>query len=561
MTRKWLVRRTNPEFIGYISRQARVHPVTAQILVNRGLNSPGLIRDFFNPGLSSLTDPFDLPGMEEAVGRIRKAALAGERVLVHGDYDADGTTATAVMLGVLERIGVACDYFIPNRFDHGYGFHAEAIGLAESTGASLIITVDCGINSFDEVSDAASRGIDVIITDHHEPTPAAEGGYITPPAVAVVNPRLSGDNALPLSGAGVALMIAIALMGVEGAEEFFDLVTVGTVADVVPLIGDNRVIITRGLEMINSDTRPAFAALREVAAASSRDMTAGLLSFTLIPRINASGRMSDASAVIRLLRSTSVDEAMPLAQELDASNRQRQKAEEDVLKEALAMLEGREVGPCIVLAAEGWHEGVVGIVAARIADMFNRPAFVLSVRDGVARGSARSIPAFDLCDGLSRCSGHLIRYGGHRQAAGLALRAEHLDRFSAAITSVIESMVPEEDFESPLVIDSEVTLRDLSFSLVRELERLQPFGPGNEEPLLAARGVEAVSPRIVKNNHLKLRLKHGSSTLDAIGFNMGNEQEKTERAGRIDAAFVPSINEWNGTRSVQLILKALRPSL
>ncbi|MGE5894833.1 MAG: single-stranded-DNA-specific exonuclease RecJ [bacterium] len=557
----WLVKRTNPDFINYIAHHAAVSPVLAQVLVNRGINSPERARAFLNPDLGTMTDPFSLPDMDRAVDRIRKAAAAGEKVLIHGDYDADGITATTILILALRKLGIPCDYFIPNRFDHGYGFNREAINLAARTGASLIITVDCGINSFDEVHESTLRGIDVIVTDHHEPSLDKSGSCVIPAACAVVNPKRIAGNPIPLCGAGIALKLARALLGNEQTLEFFDLAALGTVADMVPLLEDNRAIVKTGLDLINAGSRTAIAFLREAASIEDRTITSGRLSYTIIPRINASGRVGEASDVVKFFLSEDRDEAFQLARKLNSNNSQRYRIEDSVFHEALAMLKEKSSSHCIVLAGENWHEGVIGIVASKIADMFNRPTYIFSIKQNIARGSARSIPSFDVCRALSLCSDCLIRYGGHKQAAGLTMDPGLIPEFEKRMNEIFAATLDQSDLKPLLLIDAEVSLRDVNFPFIRELAKIEPFGFGNEEPLFAAKNLAVIEPRIVGKNHLKMKLKHSSYALDAIGFDMGDRYESLESSGTVDAVFVPGINEWNGGRVLQLTVRAIRPSM
>jgi len=558
---QWFIRKTNPDFIQYFSRTASISPILAQVLVNRGINSPEKARAFLNPDLHTLSDPYTLPDMDRAVQRIRTAADKGERVLIHGDYDADGLTATAIMLLTLSKLGIEAGFFIPNRFDHGYGFNSEAIETAVFSGTNLIITVDCGINSFDETDLAKQRGLDVIITDHHEPYFDDSGKSILPKADAVVNPKIDPDqDIVPLCGAGVALMISIALLGLEEASAFFDLAALGTVADMVPLLGDNRIIVIEGLRSINTNNRVSLQALKEIAGARDRTLTAGMLSFTLIPRINASGRVAESSDVVRLFLTEDMAEAQEIAHRLNSNNALRYKIEDTVFREAVSLADVQKHMNCIVLANEGWHEGVVGIVASKIAEMYKRPAFILSVKEGVARGSARSFAGFDICAGLTACADLLTQYGGHKQAAGLTLPATNIDDFVQAMDAVVASALESEDLRKALYIDAELPLRDITFSFLQSLSGLEPFGLGNEEPLFASRNLEVVSPRIVGRNHLKMKLRNSSSSLDAIGFDMGEQFPVADFPENVDAVFVPSINEWNGGRYLQLNIKAIRPS-
>ncbi|NOY64318.1 MAG: single-stranded-DNA-specific exonuclease RecJ, partial [Nitrospirae bacterium] len=361
--RRWFVQRTNPEYIRYLSRAASVSPAFAQILINRGIKTPEAIKGFVSPSVDDLIDPATLGGVNEATGIIKDAIKSGKAILVHGDYDADGITGTAIMFSAIERLGGKVYYFIPERLRHGYGFHKAGVEYAREVGAELIITVDCGITSFEAVRMAREMGIEVIITDHHEPKHDRTGALKIPDASAVVNPRL--DREVPvLSGSAVALKVAQALLGTEEAVTMLDLACLGTVADVIPLIEESRVIVKEGLELINEAARPGIKALKEVSGVNGRTLSAGLLSFTLIPRINASGRIDHAGSVLELLITDDPDRAYKIAQRIDKLNSKRQRIEEDVHNEALEQLNYKGYDLTIVLASEGWHEGVVGIVAS-----------------------------------------------------------------------------------------------------------------------------------------------------------------------------------------------------
>ncbi|MCE5194868.1 MAG: single-stranded-DNA-specific exonuclease RecJ [Nitrospiraceae bacterium] len=565
MHRKWLVKRTNPEYISYISKTASISPALAKILVNRGIKTVEKIKSFIAPSFSALSNPFDFAGLETAVQRIKSAISSKEKILIHGDYDADGLTATAIMVHVINALGGDVHYFIPNRIQHGYGFNLASIDLAKKMGITLIITVDCGITAFDTASYAKKQRIEVIITDHHEPSDK----NILPEAAAVINPKYSapGSDSANLSGAGIAFKVAQALDSVfqtEFSSKLLDLAAIGTMADVVPIIGENRIIVKEGLKLIDQGHRTGISALKSIAGIDKREISAGLLAFTLIPRINAAGRIGDAADVVRLLTSDIADEVSGLSSWLDKLNSERQKLDADVYQQALSIVNEKKIGNVIVLSGEGWHQGVLGIVASRLADEFSRPVFVFAVKDGIAKGSARSIPCFDICSGLAECKDLLLSFGGHKQAAGIKLSAENLEAFEKAMHDLVNKSVSESDLEPLLEIDADVMLSEVNHNLLKELDILQPFGYGNPEPVLGAKKLEVVNPRIVGSNHLKMKLKQGSQSIDAVGFDMGklngllsNEDSLPQY---VDAVFTPALNEWNGGRYVQLILKAFRPS-
>ncbi len=558
--RRWLVKKTNPEYVGHLSREAGVSHVLAQILINRGIREPAVARAFLDRAPErGTTDPFDIPGMREAASRILDALRRGTRIFVHGDYDADGLTSTAIVAGGLRALGADVMHFIPNRFKDGYGFNPPAVRLAHQERCGLIVTVDCGVSSFEAVAEARSLGIDVVVTDHHEP--ALEGGApILPDALAIVNPKLMGAGIGPeFSGAGVALKLIEALAA-SGADvdpaAYYDLAAIGTLADSVPLIGENRLIAIRGLADIRAGRRAGLAALRATVGHTDRPVTSTFLNFTIVPRINAAGRLADAAPVVGLLLAESQDEAMELARDLDRLNSERQKIEDGVLKEALRRLEAEGFGNAIVLEGEGWHEGVIGIVASKLVDRFYRPTVILSVSGEKARGSGRSIPEFDIFSGLAECSGLLMSFGGHKQAAGVSLRPSEIGAFRERFNEVVGAAVPE--FVPTLEIDAGVTLGEITTRLVEEIEGLAPFGYGNPQPVLGARGLAVASARIVGNNHLRLRLRHRGNMLDAIGFDMGGMMAALEDSPAVDAAFSVSINEWEGRRNPQLQIRALR---
>ena len=575
MHQRWLVNRTNPEYIQYVSRTASVSSVLAQILINRGFKSSDEISSFLNPDISQLSDPFDIQGMKTAVDRIIAASKRGERVFVHGDYDADGLSSTAIMLKALKMLGIDCCYFIPNRMEHGYGFNPPSVKNAEQLGANLIITVDCGITSFEAAALCRKSGIDVIITDHHEPIRKENSVHdsrftihdlLLPDAFVIINPKLTphASRLTDLSGAGIAFKVAQALAMVHDSQfafhDLLDLAALGTMADVVPLTGENRLIVKEGLKLLKNGGRPGIEALKNAAGIIGKDLRTGLLLFSIIPRINAAGRISDAANVIKLLLTDLEDEANEIAISLNKLNSERQQIEEKVYQEALCKLRSQGIRSVIVLASEGWHKGVVGIVASRIAEEFYRPAFVLSIEGNIARGSARSIPYFDLYRALSDCKELLKGFGGHKQAAGLELDSQGISCFEDRINSIADKTLSEKDFVPALEIDADIDFSDISFNLTKEFAMLEPFGFGNPEPLLGSKGLEILYPRILKDAHLKMKLKQNSQSIDAIGFNMASFFDNLAVTNRVDAVFTPTVNEWEGVRSLQLNVKALRPS-
>ena len=559
MHRNWVVNKTNPEFLQYLSASASISPAFAQVLVSRGMNDAESIKNFLTPSFQDIHDPFLMPDMDKAVKRLKEAVEKKETVLVHGDYDADGITSTALLVSVFRRLGLKTCYHIPNRITEGYGLSSVGVQKGRDCGAGLIVTADCGISSEKEVLNARSMGMDVIITDHHEPPEKL------PEAVAVIDPHRK-DSEYPykyLAGVGVAFKLVQALVGAYGntpLQELLDLVALGTIADSVPLTGENRVFVIYGLKEINSPScRLGVKAMKEVTGISG-DVRAGRLSFTVIPRINAAGRLDDAGEVVELFLTDDAERAGAVAAMLDGQNKTRRKIEGDVLKSALDMIDPHNLDSAVVLASHDWHPGVIGIVASRLVDMFFRPVFLFSIKDSIAKGSARSIPPLHLFESISECRELLLGFGGHRQAAGLRLPADNLHAFRERMNSIVNRNLKEDDMVPTLEIDAAIKLSDVSFNLVNELSLLEPFGDSNREPVFGAKGIEILDRRIVGDNHLKMRLKQERISLDSIGFSMADKFQKIGPASSLDIAFVPNINEWNGSRNLQLQLKAFRPN-
>jgi single-stranded-DNA-specific exonuclease len=561
MNRNWLVSKTNPDFLKYLSREVSISPVLAQILINRDMKDAESVKDFLSPSIGKMHDPFLLPDMDKAVERLKKSIEKSETLLVHGDYDADGLTSTAILVSAFRMLGLKTFYHIPNRLIEGYGLSIKGIEKAAQCNADLIITADCGISSKESVSKAISMGMDVIVTDHHEVPD------ILPDALAVIDPHRK-DSEYPfkhLAGVGVAFKLIQALyteLKVEDRdsklESFLDLVALGTIADSVPLTGENRIIVSHGLKVINEGgARIAIKAMKEVAGVD-REFLAKTLSFTLIPRINAAGRLNDASEVVELFLTDDIKEAKRIAVLLDEQNRKRKAIEGDVFKEAMEMIDPDNLDSAIVLSSPDWHAGVIGIVASRLVEMFYRPVFLFSIDGDTAKGSARSIPPFHLFKAISECSDVLIGYGGHRMAAGARISTDKLPVFKEMLSAKVDNYLSPDDLLPVLDIEAAVNLSEINLSLVKELSLLEPFGNSNKEPLFGARGINIVDNRIVGNNHLKMKLSQMNHQMDTIGFGMGDELKHIGSSSTLDIAFVPEINEWNGMRSIQLNLKALR---
>ena len=534
-----------------------VSEVLAQVLVRRGLGDPAAARAFLHPDFR-VHDPYLMSGMAEARRRIDQALQRGEPVAVHGDYDADGITATFLLVGVLGDLGADVRWRLPNRFSDGYGVSAAAVDELAAAGVKLLITVDCGINARAEVAQAQAHGMDVIVTDHHE----LEGDL---PACTVVTPKLGSYPCRHLAGVGVAFKLAHALLEDPGDElvdlplalrPHTDLVAVGTIADVVPLVEENRVLTTIGLGRLRSAPRPGLAALLEVAGGRPGAADAGTVGFRLGPRLNAAGRLEDASIALELLGSGDRDTALPLALKLNELNRERQTIEAAMFEAAVAMVPDPPPA-ALVLSSPEWHEGVVGIVASRVAERFHRPAILLSEGDDEAKGSGRSISAFDLLGAVERTSDHLLTFGGHRAACGLRLRRDAIPAFRDAFVAEAAATLTVDDLLRVRQVDAIVGGDELTLGLADELELLAPHGFGNRQVTLLLHGAEVVSPRLTRDKrHAQYRVRCDGASCQAIHFNFDDLAGLAE-PGRHDVALALTKNEYNGTVSAQVQVRSL----
>jgi single-stranded-DNA-specific exonuclease len=535
------------------------------ILVQRGCRTAEDVAEFMNPALSTLRDPFELPDMQQAAARARRALVEGERITVFGDYDADGVCSTALMVRVLRGLGGNVSYYIPARLDEGYGLSADAVdSCIEQNKPSLIITVDCGTNAVASVARAKELGVDVIVTDHHEPDAEIAN------AVAVVNPkRVENHSASILAGVGVAFKFCHALVKTgrdEGcmSSTSFDLksvlefVAVATVTDMVPLLGENRALVRAGFQTLENSASPGWNALKKIAGLNGPLQTwhAG---FTFGPRINAAGRVGRADAAIDLFLTDLPDKADEFARVLDDANHERQDIERNLVKEAVEEIDSwfdEEKHFGLVIAREGWHTGVIGIVASRLVARYSRPVIVIGMDGESGRGSCRSIEAFSVLEGLSACSEWLDQFGGHDMAAGLDVSKKNLEAFKKAFNAYATQQLKGADLTPVLHIDAEVELSDIGPDLVDGLKRSGPFGQDNAEPVWMLRNVRAVDSRILKEKHLKVTFADGTHRVDAIGFNMAEKLPD----GPVDAAFIIQENTWQGRTNIQLNLKDLRPA-
>ena len=530
-----------------------VGEVTASILVRRGYADVDEARRFVR-GEIEPHDPFLLGDMAVAVERIRAAIAAGKRICVHGDYDVDGICATSLAVLTLRQLGADVEWHLPSRFEEGYGVSGDTISRLADEGCALLLTVDCGITAVEEIAAAKARGLDVIVTDHHRPGE-------TLPDCPVVATRPSDYPFPELCGTGVVCKLAQAL-GVDVAP-YLDLVALATIADVVPLLDENRSLAIAGLRALARTQRPGLQALMRNASVDPAAVDAGAVGFRLAPRINAAGRLGRPDAGLELLLTTDADEAKRLADELELLNRDRQAVEDRILRAAVAEVESwsepkrRRRG--YVIWGEDWHEGVIGIVASRLVERFNRPVVLIAGADGNWKGSGRSLPAFDLHGALGACSEHLQRFGGHRAAAGLSIEPSGLEAFADAFAAHADAVLADDDLAPVTRIDAIVPGSALTLGLASELERLAPFGLGNPDVTLLVPACEAVQPGVVgEGKHLRFRVRQGGRDAGtAIAFGLGRQLDRVDRPGRHDIACRLKENRWNGTVSPQLVVRRL----
>jgi single-stranded-DNA-specific exonuclease len=550
-----------------LSRELRVSPVTARLLCIRGLGAPEDARRFLSPRLDDLYDPFRLAGMSVAVDRILGAISAKHRIAIHGDYDVDGVTSTVILRRALELLGADVIHFIPERLRDGYGLQPATIDRLQQEGAQLIISVDCGIRAGEAAARARELGVDLIITDHHEP------GAELPDALAVINPKRH-DCTYPdknLAGVGVALKLVQALCTCTAHANwlpaFVKVAAIGTLADVVPLTGENRIIAKLGLGMLSKGPhKVGLRALLDVCGLTGREIDSYHIGFVVAPRVNAAGRMSTPDIAARLLLAadeTMAAEARGLAEQLDAENLRRQQEEADIVAAAKKIVEtDLEVGSrtVIVVAGEGWHRGVIGIVASKLVDAFHRPAIVISTDGDLAHGSCRSIPSFNMLAALESCTDVMSKFGGHKQAAGLTVETSRIRELRGRVNDFAESFLTPDDLRPRLWIDGALTFRSINEQVVAELSTLAPFGAGNPCPIFRTSRVEVVDgPRLVKERHLKMAFKQDGRILRGIAWR-ASERESfvTEHRSAIDLAFSLENDIYNGERYLQLSVADFR---
>jgi single-stranded-DNA-specific exonuclease len=544
-----------------LARETCLTPLQAQLLINRGISDGESVRSFMSPQLADMADPMMMKGMDEAIATILKSIENKEKITIYGDYDADGLTATALLSNFLSSIDIPVSCYIPNRLKEGYGLNREAIEKIASGGTGLIITVDCGISNGEEIAFAGSLGLKVVVTDHHQ---IPIGFRANCP---VINPH-QGGCLFPfkdLAGVGVAFFLAVAIRASlrergwfkskpePDLKEYLDLVALGTVADRVPLLGQNRILVNSGLVIVASTRWPGINAMKEVANIGTSEITADDLAFRLAPRLNAPGRMGDPEIGLKMLTVRDQHVARDFALEANTMNNQRQNVEKDILEQIEGLIkttEGFKDFKTLVFVGEGWHKGVLGIVASRLVEKYHRPALVFNIQDGTAVGSGRSIDSFNLYVALGQLSHLFERFGGHAHAAGFTLKAENLDNLKSELEALANDTFGDEDLVPTIEVDAEISFNDITHKMIREIKALSPFGEGNPEPLFCARSLKVLGSRIVGDRHLKLRVRQEGKSFEAIGFGLAGKYPLDGKT--INMAFSPELNRWKGYDRIQL---------
>ncbi|TKB82353.1 MAG: single-stranded-DNA-specific exonuclease RecJ [Nitrospira sp.] len=562
--REWIFKTIDRERQDALSRALSISPVTASMLLGRGVGTMAEARRWLTMTSESPHDPMGLPDMAVALERLRTAVERHERICFYGDYDVDGISSTSLFLSYFGGLGANVCSYIPHRIREGYGLNEAAVRRLRADGVSLLVTSDCGSTSFKEIEIARGLGLDIIVTDHHQ-----VGGQV-PPAFAVINPCRS-DSSYPFTGLCSAALAFKVVQAYRQAwrpddppvDSFLDLVALATIADIVPMVDENRVFVREGLSLMTGGARCGLRALK-VSAGIGGPCSSGIVAFRLAPRINAAGRVGHAETGVQLLTTESEFEAKRLADHLDALNRERQGLEERATREAVEMVTAEGGGSgAIVVWSKAWHLGVVGITAARLVERFNRPAIVATILpSGVAKGSVRTVAGVDVYRALQGCAEVLEAFGGHPSAAGVTLREDLLPALRERFSRVVGEATGLGKRDPVLHVDAEVALQDVTQQLVRELELFHPFGPGNPEPTLAVKNLTILQSRVVGESHLKLTVRHGNSQpFDGIGFRMGSLSDRGLSLRQpVDLAFIPEVNRWNGLERIQLRVRDLRAS-
>ena len=560
----WKINKPDPQLVSRIQQEFHCSKIIASVMANRNILTKEKAQQFFSPTLDKLHDPFLMKDMDKAADHLAECIKKRQNILVFGDYDVDGTTGASTLGLFINSAGGNSEVYVPDRETEGYGLSTQGVDRAEEVGAKLIITCDCGITGHDSVDYANSKSIDVIITDHHMPSPELPNAY------AVLNPKRD-DCTYPfkgLCGGGVTLKLAEAVAIIlevdpELVYSHLDLITLGTAADLVPLLDENRSIVYHGLKSLEKTEKPGLHALLEVSNLLEKELTVGRLIFGAAPRINAAGRLGDANRAVALFSTENPIEAAEIAKELDEENRNRQDIQQTIVDEALLKVNAEcdlQNENAIVLWEEGWHQGVIGIVASRIKEEFHRPTIIIAMENGVGKGSARSIFNFDLYENLTKCAHHLDGFGGHPMAAGLTISKSNLPLFRESFITLANNALSDSDLVGTLTIEAEMKLSEINGRFMEFLSKLAPFGPGNMRPQFVSRKVEiAGNPRLVGNgDHLKFSAMQNGKTFGAIAFNMGKYYSDLLSGKPFDLAYVVEENEWQGRKSIQLNIRDIK---
>ena len=561
---RWSLLNPDQNTVSSVKKAFRTSEVIARVLANRNILNPNLAHSFFTPNLDMLHNPYLMQDMDKAVERVLTNINSGKPIMVFGDYDVDGTTGAAALYLAFQKFGADVTYYIPDREKEGYGLSYHGIEVAKDIGIDLIITCDCGINAFVQVDFANEQNIDIIITDHH--TTDTE----LPKAHAILNPKRE-DCEYPfkgLCGGGVAFKLITAIgnelnIPLTDYEEIIPLITLGTAADVVPIKDENRVIVHHGLNILENLEKPGLKTLLELAGLKGH-ISVGQLVFSIAPRINAAGRIGDANRAVELLVTDDQDKARLLAKELDNENKRRQIIQQAVVDEALLKVNAEadlKNENALVLADAGWHPGVVGIVASKIKEEFNRPTIIIALENGSGKGSARSVAGFDLYEALTACKTHLDDYGGHPMAAGLTLSNKKLEDFKKAFINFANERLTEENLQATLTLDSEIALQDITPRFMDFLDKLSPYGPGNMRPKFAIRNAEiAGAPKVIgkTGEHIRFKIRQGLKSYPAVGFGLSNKYEMLITGQPVDIACVVETNEWQGNTSIQMNVRDIK---
>ena len=573
MSKRWIFSPPNKSLQSEIASKLKISHLLAQVLINRGIIDITSAKNFLQPQIAALEDPSLLPDIEKASIRINEAVRKKEKIVIYGDYDVDGLSATALMYRCLKLVGAQVSYYIPERLEEGYGLNTDAIKKLKEGGADVILTVDCGINACREADVARSFGIDLIITDHHQP------GQEIPNAFAVVNPKLKTSPCVfkHFSGVGIAFKLAWAIgqhfsPHKKVSAEFKDfllnavgLVALGTIADVVPLLGENRILTKYGLSALQYTEIPGLRALLDIADLSNTNLDAFHVGYRLGPRLNAPGRVGNAGIVVEMLTTTCRERALEIANFLDRENKRRQDLQVDIMVSARKKVMNEinlDETTAIVLADQAWHPGIIGIIASKIVEEFNRPTVMIAIAEDIGHGSARSIPSFHILEALEYCKSKLLSVGGHAQAAGLKIHPDNINEFRLMLNSTTSQRLNKTDLVPILNIDAEVTLSMLSKALVAELARIAPHGEGNPIPLFAATNLKIVGqPRRIgsKGQHLSFYAKQGDVAIRAVAFGMGERIDRLKQNGKTcSLAFAVKINNWMDGENLELEVKDIK---